>query len=68
MENKYKRITEEILALADVKINGNNPWDIRIYNDEFYRRAITEGELGIGESYMDGWWDAERLMNLFTRS
>ena len=61
MENKYKRITEEILALAGVKINGNNPWDIHIYNDEFYRRAITEGELGIGESYMDCWWDAERL-------
>jgi cyclopropane-fatty-acyl-phospholipid synthase len=61
MENKYKRITEEILALTDVKINGNNPWDIRIYNDEFYRRAITEGELGIGESYMDCMWDAEHI-------
>ena len=61
MENKYKRLTEEILALTDVKINGNNPWDIRIYNDEFYRRAITEGELGIGESYMDGWWDSEHV-------
>jgi cyclopropane-fatty-acyl-phospholipid synthase len=61
MENKYKRITEEILALAEVKINGTNPWDIRINNDEFYRRAITEGELGIGESYMDSWWDAEKL-------
>jgi cyclopropane-fatty-acyl-phospholipid synthase len=61
MGNKYKRLTEEILALTDVKINGNNPWDIRIYNDEFYRRAITEGELGIGESYMDGWWDSEHV-------
>lgn len=61
MENKYKRITEEILALAGVEINGNNPWDIHINNDEFYRRAITEGELGIGESYMDCWWDTERL-------
>ena len=61
MKNKYKRITEDILTLADVKIDGNNPWDIRIYNDEFYRRALTEGELGIGESYMDGWWDAVRL-------
>ena len=61
MENKYKRITEDILALTDVKINGNNPWDIRIHNDDFYRRAITEGELGLGESYMDGWGDAERI-------
>jgi cyclopropane-fatty-acyl-phospholipid synthase len=61
MENKFKTIAEDILALAGVKINGNNPWDIRVHNDEFYRRAITEGELGVGESYMDCWWDAEKI-------
>jgi cyclopropane-fatty-acyl-phospholipid synthase len=60
MENKYKLIAEDILALGNVKVGGNNPWDISVHNDEFYRKAITEGELGIGESYMDGWWDAER--------
>jgi cyclopropane-fatty-acyl-phospholipid synthase len=57
MKNNYKKIAEDILSLAGVKINGNNPWDISVSNDEFYRRAITEGELGVGESYMDGWWD-----------
>jgi cyclopropane-fatty-acyl-phospholipid synthase len=61
MKNKYKIITEDILALAGVKIGGSNPWDISVHNDEFYRRAITEGELGIGESYMDCWWDANKL-------
>jgi cyclopropane-fatty-acyl-phospholipid synthase len=61
MKDKYSRITEEILSLAGIKINGENPWDIRVYNDKFYRRAITEGELGVGESYMEGWWDAERV-------
>src|ERR1035437_1089244 len=61
MKNTYKKITEEILGLAGVKINGNDPWDIQVHNDEFYRRAITEAELGVGESYMDGWWDAEQV-------
>jgi cyclopropane-fatty-acyl-phospholipid synthase len=61
MKNNYKTVAEDILALAGVKINGSNPWDIRISNEKFYKRAITEGELGIGESYMDEWWDAERL-------
>ena len=61
MSDNYNKITEEILGLAGVKINGSNPWDILIHNDEFYKRAITEGELGIGESYMDGWWDAENI-------
>jgi cyclopropane-fatty-acyl-phospholipid synthase len=64
MHKKYKKIAEEILELTGVKINGSNPWDIRIHNDEFYRRVITEGELGIGESYMDGWWDAEKVDEL----
>jgi Cyclopropane fatty acid synthase and related methyltransferases len=61
MKNNYKSLAEDILALAGVKPNGNNPWDISIHNDKFYRRAITEGELGIGESYMDFWWDSEKI-------
>jgi len=61
MKNNYKIIAEEILSLAGVKINGNNPWDISIFNDDFYRRAITEGELGVGESYMDAWWDGNEI-------
>ena len=60
MNNRYKNITEKFLGLAGVHINGPNPWDIQVHNDEFYRRAITEGELGVGESYMDVWWDAEK--------
>lgn len=61
MKNDHKLFVQDILDLAGVKINGNNPWDIKVTNNEFYRRAITEGELGIGESYMDNWWDAECL-------
>jgi cyclopropane-fatty-acyl-phospholipid synthase len=67
MKNKYKKIAEDILGLAGVVINGKNPWDIQIRNEEFYRRAITEGELGIGESYMNNWWDAERVDELIFR-
>jgi cyclopropane-fatty-acyl-phospholipid synthase len=65
--NKYKKITEEILDYAGVKINGPNPWDIIVHNDDFYKRAITEGELGVGESYMDGWWDAEKVDELICK-
>jgi cyclopropane-fatty-acyl-phospholipid synthase len=67
MRNKYKEITEEIFGLAGLQIDGSNPWDIQIHNDEFYRRAITEGELGMGESYMDGWWDDEKVDELIYR-
>ena len=51
----------ELLALADIEVNGNRPWDIQIHNEKFYRRVLTQGELGLGESYMDGWWDCAEL-------
>src|SRR6188472_3612488 len=51
----------DILSPAGIKINGSEPWDIQIHNEGFYKRVLSEGTLGLGESYMDGWWDAERL-------
>lgn len=26
-----------------------------------FKRVLQEGSLGLGESYMDGWWECERL-------
>lgn len=60
-ESNPKQIIEEILALADVKINGDRPSDIRVYDERLYQRLISDGSLGLGESYMDGWWDAPAL-------
>jgi cyclopropane-fatty-acyl-phospholipid synthase len=65
-QNKWRGIFEKLLTLADVKINGSRPWDIQVRNEKFYRRVITEKSMGMGESYMDGWWDAEKLDELFT--
>jgi cyclopropane-fatty-acyl-phospholipid synthase len=56
-----------LLALADVQIDGDRPWDIRVHDDRLYARVLAEGSLGVGESYMDGWWDCERLDEFFTR-
>jgi cyclopropane-fatty-acyl-phospholipid synthase len=67
MKNNYKTIAEDILALAGVKINGNNPWDIQVNNDGFYRKALTEGELGVGETYMESWWDCENIDEFICR-
>jgi cyclopropane-fatty-acyl-phospholipid synthase len=64
---KYKKPVEQLLNYAGIKINGNDPWDIKIYDDRFYKRAVTEVELGMGESYMDKWWDAEKIDELIYR-
>lgn len=67
MGNKFKDAIENILISADIKINGNNPWDIKVYNDEFYQRVLAHGSLGLGESYMDDWWNCEALDQLIDK-
>ena len=58
---------QKILGLADIKIDGDRSWDIHAYDEKFYQRLFTQGSLGLGESYMDGWWDVERLDEFFHR-
>jgi cyclopropane-fatty-acyl-phospholipid synthase len=60
-----KKTIENILALADVKINGSRPWDIQVHNPRLYSRILAKGSLGLGESYMDGWWDCKDLDQFF---
>lgn len=60
-------VVEEMLALADIEINGTRPWDIKVNNDQFYARILKDGSLGFGESYMEGWWDCEALDQMMFR-
>ncbi len=64
---KYESLVKNLLALAGIEINGSNPWDIKVHDKSFYKRAVTEAELGLGESYMDGWWDVEKLDEMIYR-
>lgn len=64
-DNQWYRIAQEMLASADVVINGTRPWDIQVKNPDFFKRVIQEGSLGLGESYMDGWWECEQLDTFF---
>ncbi len=64
---KYRRLVEQLLDMADIKINGDRPFDIQVHNNRFYKRAVTEVELGMGESYMDNWWDSAKLDELIYR-
>jgi cyclopropane-fatty-acyl-phospholipid synthase len=55
------------LDQADVKINGDRPWDIQVHNDQLYARLIAQGTLAVGESYVEGWWDCDQLDELIAR-
>lgn len=62
-----KIIVELLLWGKGIKINGNNPWDPQIYNSNFYGRILKYGSLGLGESYMEKWWNCQHLDQLITR-
>ncbi len=65
--DRYKKFLTGLLHEAGVTINGQQPWDIMVHDDRFYKRIISGGTLALGESYMDGWWDCQKLDDLFFR-
>ena len=57
-----------MLAAADIAVDGNRPWDIRVSDSRFFSRVLAAGTLGFGESYMEGWWECEALDVLCERA
>jgi cyclopropane-fatty-acyl-phospholipid synthase len=55
---------QTILREADVELDGNRPWDIEVRDERFYDRVFREGDMGVGESYVAGWWDCGKLDEL----
>jgi len=66
-ENHWFRIVNELLERADIRVNGSRPWDINVKHPDFFKRVLQQGSIGLGESYMDGWWDCEQLDGFFHR-
>jgi cyclopropane-fatty-acyl-phospholipid synthase len=62
-----KKTVQELLDLADIKIDGNRPWDVQVHNEKLYARFLAGGSLALGEAYMDGWWDCEKLDEFFAK-
>ena len=52
-----RSLVKELLARADVRPQGDRPWDIQVNDERFYNRVLAQGSLGLGEAYVDGWWD-----------
>jgi cyclopropane-fatty-acyl-phospholipid synthase len=63
-----KDAARELLGLAGITLNGNRPWDIQVHDERFYRRVFRDGTLGLGEAYMDEWWDAPALDQFIARA
>lgn len=68
MEQKAaEAFSHQLLQIAGITINGSNPWDIQVHDKRLYRRVLKDGSLGLGESYMDQWWDCPSVDQFFER-
>ena len=65
---KSETVIRELLSLADIEINGSEPWDIQVNDNRFYDRVLRDASLGLGESYMAGWWDCASIDQMITRA
>ncbi|HEY5998597.1 MAG TPA: cyclopropane fatty acyl phospholipid synthase [bacterium] len=62
-----ERTVRGLLESVDVGVDGGRPWDLRVHDPRLFERLLAGGSLALGESYMDGWWDCERLDELIER-
>jgi len=61
------RRAAELLATAGIAVGGSRPWDMQVHHPATFDRILTRGSLGLGESYMDGWWDCEAVDEFIAR-
>jgi len=65
--DKSEKVIRELLELAEIEPNGNHPWDIQVHDPRFYERVLRDASLGLGETYMDGWWDCQQIDEFINR-
>lgn len=62
-----KNVIVKLLHQAGIEVNGPNPWDIQVFDGRLYDRVLKGHNLGLGEAYMDGWWECPRIDEMIAR-
>ncbi|HSH09218.1 MAG TPA: cyclopropane fatty acyl phospholipid synthase, partial [Oceanipulchritudo sp.] len=55
------KVIQKLLERADIQVNGDRPWDLQVNDERFWKRVLLYGNIGLGEAYMDGWWDCRAI-------
>src|SRR5688500_3327958 len=63
-----ERRVRAVLAAADIRLDGARPWDLRVHDERLFRRVVVDGVTGLGDAYIDGWWDCDAVDQLFDRA
>jgi cyclopropane-fatty-acyl-phospholipid synthase len=62
-----ERVITDLLAKADITLNGSDPWDLQVHDRRAYDRVLRDGSIGFGEAFMAGWLDCDRVDMLIDR-
>jgi cyclopropane-fatty-acyl-phospholipid synthase len=65
--NSDKAAVDNLLSGTGIIIDGQEPWDLYIKNPMFYRRVLRDGSVGLGESYMENWWECKATDEFFCK-
>ncbi len=57
----WARYVLQRLQQADIRPHGRRPWDWQVHDPRLYRQIVLRGNLGLGEAYMDDWFDCQQL-------
>lgn len=64
---KSEAFIRELLESAGIEVNGSQPWDLQVHDTRLYERVLRDSSMGLGEAYMDGWWDCESIDEFINR-
>lgn len=67
MRTVSNRLFGKLLENAGISVNGNNPGDLQLHNPKAISEVSKHGSLGLGETYMQGWWDCDALDVFFAK-
>ena len=65
---KSETIIRDLLNLVGIEVNGKNPWDLQVHDQRFYDRVLRGSSLGLGESYVEGWWESDSIDEFVSRA
>jgi cyclopropane-fatty-acyl-phospholipid synthase len=68
MADRCVGLIERLLDSAGIRLNGPDPWDFQVRDRRVFARIVAQGSLGLGEAYMDGWWECGQLDEFFHRA
>ncbi len=67
MADKAKTFALSLLAQCDIPVNSAEPHSLRVHDERLWVRVISQRQLGLGEAYMEGWWESDRIDEMLTR-